>query len=151
MSNWAPVLLVVGADFEEVGEPLEGTAPWLLCPQPAAPNTATAVSARAAGTRSRELLVRTRLTPHMTDAIDHAQFATAVPDERLAVLVEDRLVGAVDGDVVDDVVGNDGVTRAHHGHGPAGSQRVDGVAGAVDQQRRPVAVDGLLDTHAGDM
>jgi hypothetical protein len=55
------VLLVVGAGFDEVEEPLEGTVPLLPCPQPAAPNTATAVSATPAATPSRRMmLVRMR-------------------------------------------------------------------------------------------
>ena len=52
---------------------------------------------------------------------------------------------------MDDVVGDDGVTRAHYGHCPTGPQRVDGVPCAVDQQRGAVAVDRLLETLAGDV
>src|SRR5277367_5127027 len=89
--------------------------------------------------------------PHVVDAVDHAEFAAAVPHDRVTILVEDRLVVAVDGDVVHDVVGDDGVTRAHHRHRPTGPQCVDGVPGAVDYRRGAVAVDRLLDALAGDM
>src|SRR6185437_1141701 len=149
MSNCAPVLLVDGAGDDV---PLDGTVPWLFCPQPAIPNTAATARVRPVITaRLRELLARKRLTPHVTDAIGHAQFAPAVPDDRVAVLEEDRLVGAVDGDVVNDVVRDHRVARAHHRYRPAGPQRIDGVPGAVDQQRRSVAVDRLLDALAGDV
>src|ERR1700730_978468 len=59
------------------------------------------------------------LSPYVTDAIGHTEFATAVPHDWIPAFVEDRLVGAVHGDVVDDIVGDDGVTRAHHGYRPA--------------------------------
>src|SRR5271155_553201 len=88
------------------------------------------------------------LSPDVTDAIGHAEFATAVPHERLTAFVEDRLVGAIHGDVVDDVVGDDGVTRAHHGYRPAYPQTVDGVPGAVMQKGRAVAATGLLESLA---
>src|ERR1700761_737065 len=143
MSNCAPVLVVEGVELVEVGEApgdVVGPALLFLPPQPATPNTTT--TAESVRTTARIL----RLPRYLADAIGHAEFAAAVPHNRLAALVEHRLVRAVDDDVVHDVVGDDGVARAHHGHRPAGAQRVDGVPGAVDQQRGPVAVDCLLDS-----
>src|SRR5947199_2669116 len=56
------------------------------------------------------------------DAVRHAQFAAAVPYIRLAALVEDGLIVAVDDDVVDDVVGDDDIRRALHGDRPAAAE-----------------------------
>src|ERR1700744_6553752 len=131
MSNCAPVLLVDGVGVDD--EPVEGTVPLLFCPQPAIPDRPAADSAApASAVRARDSLRRTRLTPHVADAVGHAEFAAAVPDDRVAVLVEDRFAGTVDGDVVDDIVGHDRVTGPHHRDRPACSERVDGVPGAVD-------------------
>src|SRR6202034_536906 len=109
---------------------------------PALPQTVSGQSRCACGCCSR---------PDVTDAVDHAEFATAIPHERLAAFVEHRLVRAVNGDVVDDVVGDHGVARAHHRHRPPRPERIDGVAGAVDQQRGAIAVDRLLETNTGDV
>src|ERR1700761_5768527 len=143
MSNCAPVLVVEGVELVEVGEApgdVVGPALLFLPPQPASPNTTT--TAESVRTSARIL----RLPRYLTDAVGHAELAAAVPHNRLAALVENGLVRAVDDDV-----GDDGVARAHHRHRPAGAQRVDGVARPVDQQRGAIAVDCLLDALAGDM
>src|ERR1044072_9025690 len=48
------------------------------------------------------------------DPVRHAQFPSAIPDDRFAALVEDGLVEAVDGDVVDHIVGDDHVPATLH-------------------------------------
>src|SRR5215218_159192 len=85
------------------------------------------------------------------DVVRHAQFTAAVPDERCAVLVEDRLIPAVNGDVVDHVVGDDDVPVALNGHPPAGPQCGDLVAPAVHQQGAVAAVDRLDDAITGEV
>src|ERR1700758_594563 len=114
MSNCAPVLVVEGVELVEVGEAPEdvvGAALLFLPPQPATPNTtATAQSVRTSvppiGREQPSVLSACifRLPRYLTDAVGHAELAAAVPHNRLAALVENRLVRAVDDDVVPDVV-----------------------------------------------
>src|SRR5215475_3410359 len=103
-------------------------------PQPANPSAKTPIAPHAMNELAR---ISGR---YPVDAVGHAQFTAAVPHIRFAVLVEDRLVVSVHDDIVDDVVGDDDVRGTLHGHRPAAAQRVDRVAGAVDEQRRLVAV-----------
>src|SRR6201996_506692 len=128
MSNWAPVLVVDVVGAEVAGEPLGGAVPLLpLCAQPANPNTATAAPA----TR----YVRMWLAPDVADAVGHPELAPAGPDDRVAVLEEHRLVGAIDRDVVNDVVGDHRMARSLHRYRPARPERVDGVPGPDHYQR----------------
>src|SRR3954454_9892489 len=84
-------------------------------PQPASPSAMAAVAQPATNDCVR------MSGGYPVDPVDHSQFAAAVPHERFAALVEDRLVVAVHDHVVDDVVGDDDVRRALHGHRPAGA------------------------------
>src|SRR4051812_46332213 len=129
----------------------------LSAPQPARPMAATA-AVTAIKTRVRMVprfrwvrKQRGRSRGNAVDPVRHAQLSSAIPDHRVAVLIEDGLVGAVNSDVVDHVVGHNGVRRALHRHGPAGAERVDGVARAEDDQRRLVAVDRLVAADRGDV
>src|SRR5690242_20993999 len=106
-----------------------GVLVWLLSePQPASP------SAKAA-TAPQAMRLRVRISGrYPIDAVGHTQFTAAVPHGRLAVFVEHGLVVSVDENIVDDVVGDHHVRRTLHGDRPAAAQRVNRVAGAVDEQ-----------------
>src|ERR1700682_130514 len=132
-------------------------------PQPASPTTAAVRT--TAPTPPTSLGASTRMVPRFLvnrsrrrwlcgcpiDSVGHAQFTPAVPHKWLAVVIEHRLVVAIDGDVVDDVVGDHEVRGTLHCHAPARAHRGDVVPGAHDKQRRVVAVEGLLDALTGDV
>src|SRR5262245_15389831 len=72
-------------------------------PQPASPNAKIPIAPQA-------MIELARISGrYPVDAIGHAQFTSAVPHVRFAVLVEHRLVVSVHDDIVNDVVGDDDV------------------------------------------